>query len=342
MAVEKPRNKVKPKALLVGCATVAALLVAVMIGGSLWFFSGQEHVEMSAYHPFRSREARDKYLALYSGRSKKWPVASESRIANTSYGQTFVRISGPIGAPPLVLLHGAGGNSLQWIPNIKALSGSFRTYAVDNIYDFGRSVYTKPFKSPNDFVNWLDELFNALELGDDVNLVGLSYGGWIAAQYTLRFPTRPRKIVLLAPAGTVLPLSKEWIVRAVLCALPHRYFTRSFLYWLLEDLAHKDDAGRMLIEEHVEESYLALRSFKNKPMVNPTVLTDKELQSIAVPTLYLVGENEKICSAEEAVQRLRQVAPQIRSEVIPGAGHDLTIVQAKMVNRKVLDFLKRP
>ena len=27
------------------------------------------------------------------------------------------------------------------------------------------------------------------------------------------------------------------------------------------------------------------------------------------------------------------------AEIIPGAGHDFTIVQANMVNRKVLDFL---
>jgi len=59
-----------------------------------------------------------------------------------------------------------------------------------------------------------------------------------------------------------------------------------------------------------------------------------------VPTLFLVGENEKIYSAKKAVQRLNEVAPQIETEVIPNAGHDLTIVQAEMVNRKVLEFLK--
>ncbi len=61
-----------------------------------------------------------------------------------------------------------------------------------------------------------------------------------------------------------------------------------------------------------------------------------------MPALYLVGENEKIYSAQEAVQRLNKVAPHIKTEVIPNAGHDLTIVQAEMVNRKVLEFLKQP
>jgi pimeloyl-ACP methyl ester carboxylesterase len=76
-------------------------------------------------------------------------------------------------------------------------------------------------------------------------------------------------------------------------------------------------------------------------MVNPTVLTDEEFRSINMPALYLVGENEKIYSASKAIQRLHKVAPHIKAEVIPNAGHDLTIVQAEMVNTKVLEFLKQ-
>jgi pimeloyl-ACP methyl ester carboxylesterase len=74
-------------------------------------------------------------------------------------------------------------------------------------------------------------------------------------------------------------------------------------------------------------------------MVNPTVLTDEELRSINVPALYLVGENEKIYSASKAIERLNEIAPQIKTEVIPHAGHDMTIVQSEMVNGIVLEFL---
>ena len=171
-------------------------------------------------------------------------------------------------------------------------------------------------------------------------MVGLSYGGWITTQYALRLPERLNKIVLLAPACTVLPLSYKWVFRAMLCVVPHRYFTKSFIYWLLDDLAKTSKEGRVSIEEYVDESYLALRSFKTKRMVNPTVLTDEELRSINVPTLYLVGENEKIYSVPKAIERLNEIAPQIKTEVIPSAGHDLTIVQAEIVNGKILDFLK--
>jgi pimeloyl-ACP methyl ester carboxylesterase len=329
------------KFLLIGCGTITLLAVAIVIGVGVWLFTGPEDIKMTSYHPFRSATAKAQYLKLYDMRAKKWPVESETRFVDTSYGQTFVRMSGPAGALPLVLLHGGGGNSLQWIPNIEALSKSYKVYAVDNIYDFGRSIYTQIIKSPEDFVNWLDEVFNALGLKNNINLMGLSYGGWLTSQYSLRFPDRLNKIVLLAPGGTVLPLRLEWIMRAVLCLVPHRYFTSSFMYWLLEDLAQKDKASRVMLEKEVDAAFMRLRCFKLNRLVKPTVLQDEELQSIKVPALYLVGEHEKIYSAQKAIQRLHKVAPHIKAEVIPNAGHDLTIVQAEMVNEKVLEFLKQ-
>lgn len=296
-------------------------------------------MEMPAYHPFRSVEAQAEYLADYDRRAERWPVASQSTTVATFDGRTFVRISGPDDAPPLVLLPGAGGNSLTWMPNIRALSEHFQTYAVDNIYDCGRSVYTRPIETPADFVNWLDELFSALELGDRINLVGLSYGGWLTSLYALRFPNRLNRIVLLAPGGVILPVRREFWVRTILSRLPHRYFAKSYLSWLL---GGKGEVSRLVVQSATDQLLLTRRCFQRKRSVLPTVLEDEELRSIRVPTLFLVGENERLYSAQEAVQRLNRVAPHIRTGIIPDAGHDLTFVQAGMVNRKVLDFLRPP
>ena len=297
---------------------------------------------ITAYHPFRSKAAKEAYLALYDIRVKKWPVASQTRRVDTSCGQTFVRMSGPVGAPPLVLLHGAGGDSLQWIPNIEALSRSYRVYAIDNIYDYGLSIYNQPIKTPDDYVSWLDQLFSGLGLGNNIKLMGLSYGAWLTSQYALHFPARLDKIVLLAPAGMVMPIRFEWIIRAVLCFVPHRYFTKSFMFWLLEDLAQKDEDSRTMLEEEVEAVFVRMRCYKSIRLIGPTVLEDAELKRIKMPALYLVGEHEKICSARKAIQRLHKVAPQINAEMIPGAGHDVSFVQAEIVNKKVLEFLKQP
>jgi pimeloyl-ACP methyl ester carboxylesterase len=113
--------------------------------------------------------------------------------------------------------------------------------------------------------------------------------------------------------------------------------------WAFKDLAAKqDEASRMIINDIMNDAMMALKCFKFKMPIHPTVLSDDELHGISVPMLFLVGENEVLYPAHEAVHRLNSVAPQIKTEIIPDAGHDLTLVQADMVNEKVIEFLKQP
>lgn len=319
--------------------TIVFLVLSVFIPTKI---SNLALMDMSAHHPFRSNKAKEMYFESYDRMAKQWPIVSETSTVETSFGQTFVRISGPADAPPLVLLPGANATSLMWLPNIEALSESFRTYAVDNIYDFGRSVFTRRFKTSDDFVEWLDELFDGLDLGDSISIMGLSYGGWLTSQYAIRFPERIDKIVLLAPAATVLHFRTEFLKNATVSLIPHRRYVKKTMFVVLEDLVKKDEAGRVMAEDLVEQMYLAQRCFKPKMLPGPTVLTDIELQNLNVPTLYLVGENEKIYSPQEAIQRLNRIAPQINTALIPNAGHDLTVVQTEMVNKIILDFLEQP
>ena len=58
---------------------------------------------METYHPFKSQEAKEIYLAFYDEYAEQWPVASENMMVDTSFGQTFVRVSGPFDGQPLVL-----------------------------------------------------------------------------------------------------------------------------------------------------------------------------------------------------------------------------------------------
>ncbi|MBM7788014.1 alpha/beta hydrolase [Tenggerimyces flavus] len=44
-----------------------------------------------------------------------WPVPHETLVQPTMQGDTFVVASGPVDAPPVVVLHGSGGNSARWI-----------------------------------------------------------------------------------------------------------------------------------------------------------------------------------------------------------------------------------
>jgi len=294
----------------------------------------------SSSHPFRSEQAKAEYHALYMERAKKWPVNSETRIIETPSGKTFVRMSGDMKNPPLILLPGSLGTSLTWIPNIAALSAQYRTYALDSIYDFGLSVSHQSIKKTDDIITWLHDVLSVLVPEANINIIGLSYGGWVASQYVLRFPERVRRVAFLAPAFTILPASFTLMFWALLTRLPISKFRKQFYYWLLKDTVQSGESGRASVDEAVADWIVAERCFGFLPAIPPTVLKDAELRDFNVPSLFLVGENEKIYSAQKAVNRLNRIAPQIQTEIIPYAGHDLSFVQAEQVTKKILDFLK--
>ena len=293
---------------------------------------------MEAWTPFRSSAAREEYLAFYDERARRWPIPSETTMVSTTFGDTFVRVQGPADGPPMVLLPGDSETSLSWMPVVEAFAAEHCVYALDHIYDLGRSIYRRRPRRPDDFVRWLDELFDELEL-HDVRLVGHSYGGWMAALYALEFRERLDKLVLISPQG-VLRFPLGLLARAIVFGtVPSRSYIRRYLYWYAPDCV-RQDVTREMIDEMVEEEVLARRCFKIKKreIVHPTVLSDEDFLRLTVPTLFLVGRNDVSYSAERAVQRLAAVAPHVKTEIADG-DHHLTIGQPDWVIRHVLGFL---
>jgi pimeloyl-ACP methyl ester carboxylesterase len=112
------------------------------------------------------------------------------------------------------------------------------------------------------------------------------------------------------------------------------------VYWERKCLVKQGEVGRAIADKMTEEVVLAGKCFKKRKFVKPTVLTDDDLQKLKIPVLYLIGEEEVMCYPDKVVKRLNDVAPQIKTIIIPNASHDITHSQAAIVNRKILDFLQ--
>ena len=294
---------------------------------------------IAAHHPFRSAEAKREYLSYYDHMAEQWPIPSQTRVVGTAFGQTFLRIQGPVDGTPLVLLPGDTETSLSWLPVIEGFSRSFRTFAIDHIYDNGRSIYARQMLRPRDFVDWLEEVLEVLGL-DRLNLAGYSYGGWQAALYALAHPGRVEKLVLLAPSATVLSPSPSLLARAILYyLLPYRAVTRNYFHWYGPD-AVKRDRTRARVDEMVEEDLLARRCFKPRKFVPPTLLSDADWSELQVPTLFLVGENDRTYSAQRAVRRLRRVAPKVEARIAANTDHYILLMNPDWVVRNTLRFLQ--
>lgn len=294
------------------------------------------------HHPFASQSKKEKYLAHLAERAKAWPVSMEERTVETSWGPTFLRVSGPSSAPPLVLFPGGATSSLMWTPMVGGLAARYRVHALDSIIDVGRSANARPVKTSDDLTSWLDELFRALGFGPDLRLMGMSHGGWTSAKFAARFPERVAKLVLIAPAGWVLDLSPAMIRQMISILLPpRRYWIRRTYRATLPDLV-ASARGPEIIDAMTEDLAIAFECFGLRQMmrlVPPLKVPDEELQSLRVPTLYVVGEHETIYDPKAALARLEQVAPQVKRALVAGAGHDLPWVKPDELNALVLDFL---
>lgn len=297
-------------------------------------------MSVAAFYPYRSEAVRAEYFRHYDELAAAvWPVAAESRVVPTSWGETFVRAAGPEGAPVLLLLPGAAATSLMWAPNIARLSERLRTYAVDQVGEVGRSSCRRALASMDDLVAWLRELADGLAPGERVSVAGVSYGGALAAQFALQAPERVRKAVLLAPGATVYPISRWFMARLMASAVAPRWVLPGLVRWMFADMVRLQPRW---VEETTEELRVVMRTLVPRKVPLPGVVPEAQWQTLRVPVLFLVGEHETIYPARKAAERMRRVAPAVRVEVVPGAGHDLTFAQTELVNERMVAFLTEP
>lgn len=98
--------------------------------------------------------------------------------------------------------------------------------------------------------------------------------------------------------------------------------------------------GMIAIDKQLRDFVTACsKSYKVTFTLFPTVLTDEELKSIKCPTLFIVGEHERLYSPEKAMERLEKVVPHFKKKIIPGVGH-LTIGNSPLINATIMTFLR--
>src|SRR4051812_41672132 len=119
------------------------------------------------------------------------------------YGQKIRYVEAGSGQQTVILLHGLGGNSANWILNINQLAAKYRVIVPDQV-GFGQSDKPLINYRVGTYVDFLDRLYIELKI-ERATLVGNSMGGWIAALYTIAHPERVERLVLVDAAGFAPP-----------------------------------------------------------------------------------------------------------------------------------------
>eukprot|EP01117_Protostelium_nocturnum_P009962 TRINITY_DN354_c0_g1_i1.p1 TRINITY_DN354_c0_g1~~TRINITY_DN354_c0_g1_i1.p1 ORF type:complete len:385 (-),score=146.94 TRINITY_DN354_c0_g1_i1:128-1282(-) len=107
--------------------------------------------------------------------------------------------------PPILFLHGFAAGIGLWAGNLKEISKNNTIYAID-LVGFGRSTrYPFNGKSKEEaedyFLDMIENWRNSSGIDGKFNLLGHSFGGYLAGNYALRYPQNINHLVLVDPWG---------------------------------------------------------------------------------------------------------------------------------------------
>lgn len=254
-----------------------------------------------------AREVRRRYRDAL----RDWPIPAEHVRVPTRQGETFVLVSGPDDAPPVLLLHGSGANATMWRDDIGSWARHFRTYAVDLVGEPGESAPSRPPLASDAYALWLDDVREGLGV-TSAAIVGVSLGGWMAVDYATRRPERVTRLVLLCPGG----LGRQrmgWLVKAMFLRLFGR---RGALRSAAVVTGLDTPETRPVLDEVV----LTFAHFKPRTERLP-VFSDDTLRRLTMPALVIVGGRDVLFDSEGTADRVHRCLPHATVEVLPEAGH---------------------
>ena len=241
---------------------------------------------------------------------------------------------------PLVLLHGAFSSLHTYNDWVKHLKKHYRVIRLD-IMGFG---LTGPNESDdysmNNHMRILKTFLNILKV-DKCYMVGNSLGGWLSWEFTIRYPERVKKLVLIDSAGFLeeenipLPfkLARSPIVGKVIKYVVKRPILEQFVKQVYYN---QDKVTEQLINRYYD---LFTRDGNNDAflrLVNQKVKDNSAaLQTLTQPTLIMWGKEDVWIPVENAY-RFKQLIKHANLLIYPEVGH---VPMEEIPEESVLDLL---
>jgi pimeloyl-ACP methyl ester carboxylesterase len=259
---------------------------------------------------YKSPAGESAVMDLYDSVLARWPVPHETRMIPTRHGDTFVIISGDAANPPLVLLHGAAGNSATWGDDVTGYCRRYRAVTVDLPGEPGKSAHNRPAWDGPAFAEWLVDVLDALEI-DRAVLVGMSQGGWTALKFAVSYPARVEKLVLICPGGVTVG-RVSFFLRMMVLMLFGRWGARRVVRMLF---------ARQPIPDGVEDILTTVMTHFKPRVGIPVIFTDEELRRLTMPIFLIGGDQDVFFDNEKSALRLGRLVPDLTVKIVPGAGH---------------------
>lgn len=232
----------------------------------------------------------------------------------------------------ILLLHGAGGLK-HGAPYLAALSENARVIAPSHP-GFGRSPLPESISTVDDLAYLYLDLLDQLDL-HDVTLVGMSLGGWVAAEIAVKCSHRLARLILVDPVG-IKPGDRETRDIPDIWALDDATIARLMMHdpTNAPDYAAMPDADLATLVRNREAAALYLWE---PYMHNPQLM--RRLHRVTIPTLFVRGASDGLVSASYVSAYSAAIAGS-RIVTIECAGHSPANEQPEAFVNTILGFMR--
>jgi pimeloyl-ACP methyl ester carboxylesterase len=234
---------------------------------------------------------------------------------------------------PLLFLHPEIGLDGA-MPAIERLAARARVIAPSHP-GFGRSELPRAMTTVDDLAYFYLDLVEIFDLRETV-LVGVSLGGWIAAEIAVKSTARLSHLVLSDAVGIKVG-DRETRDIADIFSLTEKEFVE--LAYFDATKGRRDYAG--MSEEDVRiiaRNRESTARFGWSPYLHNPKLKQR-LYRIGIPTLVLWGANDRIVTPDYGRAYVAAL-PQARFELIEHAGHFPHIERPEEFARRIISFVE--
>jgi pimeloyl-ACP methyl ester carboxylesterase len=260
---------------------------------------------------YKTENGAEAFGAFMDGVLAQWPYPHKTVYVPTRFGQTFAVTAGDRGKPALVMLHGSASNLLSWGAEIPQYMGDYFVIALDIPGEAGKSAPVRPSWDGQDYVFWLEDVLTALHI-EKANLMGISFGGWIALKYAAAHPESVDRLVMMTPGG---------IVPARPSALADME-----LYTKEEDGVSKIKKlvfGTEDIPPLLSEFFDLVQKHYSPRFGSPPLVGDGDIRGVRAKMLMVSGEKDALFPVETAAERIRELRPDAIVYIIPQGQHGI-------------------
>ncbi len=240
----------------------------------------------------------------------------------------YTQAGNPHAAPPLILIHGAGGSRLVWPPNLRRMRG-FPVYTLD-LPGHGRSPGPARQSIP-DYATAVADFLQARALPPAV-IVGHSMGSAIALTLALMHPERVQALILIGGGARlrVHPSLLEWTAQPETL----EQAIQTLLEWGFGPQCAPQVKNRAA--QHMRQTPAS--TFHADLLACDRFDLRQELSRIPQPTLLLCGTEDRMTPVSYSEYLLLHL-PKAELILFKDAGHMLMLEQALEVEQAIREFL---